>query len=199
MPFAHVALAVEGADWTSPDNIPLMIASTIIGTWDRSMGGGPHNASPLAQTAHAENLCNSFESFNTCYKDTGLWGIYFVADKVNIEGTVAAVQREWILLCHTVSDLDVNRAKNMLKTNMMLQLDGTTPVCEDIGRQMLCYGRRIPFDELEARIDSCDAELVKSTCYKYIYDKCPVVAAVGPIENLPNYNRIRSQMYWLKV
>lgn len=30
---------------------------------------------------------------------------------------------------------------------------GSTPICEDIGRQMLCYGRRIPLHELEARID----------------------------------------------
>jgi processing peptidase subunit beta len=42
-------------------------------------------------------------------------------------------------LCFVVK---VDRAKNLLKTNMLLQLDGTTPICEDIGRQMLCYGRR---------------------------------------------------------
>jgi len=36
---------------------------------------------------------------------------------------------------------------------MNFQLDGTTAICEDIGRQMLCYGRRIPQHELEARID----------------------------------------------
>ena len=30
---------------------------------------------------------------------------------------------------------------------------GSTPICEDIGRQMLCYSRRIPLHELEARID----------------------------------------------
>ena len=47
----------------------------------------------------------------------------------------------------------VDRAKNALKTNMLLQLDGTTAICEDIGRQMLCYGRRLPLHELEARID----------------------------------------------
>jgi processing peptidase subunit beta len=45
-------------------------------------------------------------------------------------------------LATSVTDFEVNRAKNLLKTNMLLQLDGTTPICEDIGRQMLCYGRR---------------------------------------------------------
>lgn len=58
-------------------------------------------------------------------------------------------------LCNNVTEFDVRRAKNILKANMLLQLDGTTPVCEDIGRQMLCYGRRIPLEELDARIEVC--------------------------------------------
>ncbi len=67
------------------------------------------------------------------------------------------------------TDLEVTRAKNLLKTNMLLMLDGSTPICEDIGRfvqfhfenlthavffsQLLSYGRRIPLHELDARID----------------------------------------------
>jgi len=63
------------------------------------------------------------------------------------------VQSEWMRLCTMVTDGEVERAKNLLKTNMLLQLDGTTPICEDIGRQLLCYNRRIPLHELEKRID----------------------------------------------
>lgn len=33
-----------------------------------------------------------------------------------------------------------------------LTLAGTTPVCEDIGRSLLTYGRRIPLAEWESRI-----------------------------------------------
>lgn len=56
-------------------------------------------------------------------------------------------------LCTNVTEFEVERAKNILRTNLLLQLDGTTPVCEDIGRQMLCYNRRIPLHELDARIE----------------------------------------------
>jgi len=199
MPLAHVAIAVEGCGWTNPDNIPLMVANTLIGNWDRSMGGGANNSSPLAHYCAEKGFCHSFQSFNTCYKDTGLWGIYFVTDKMNQENMVYNIQHEWMRLATSVTDFEVNRAKNLLKTNMLLQLDGTTPICEDIGRQMLCYGRRMPQHELEARIDAVDATLVKDTCYKYIYDRCPAIAAVGPVENLPDYNVIRSGMYWLRL
>jgi len=199
MPFAHVAIAVEGCGWTNPDNIPLMVANTLIGSWDRSMGGGNHNASRLAKYCNSEKFCLSFQSFNTCYKDTGLWGIYFVSDRMSQEDMVFNIQTEWMRLCNSVTEFEVTRAKNLLKTNMLLQLDGTTAICEDIGRQMLCYGRRVPQHELEARIDAVDANEVKRVCYEYIYDRCPVIAAVGPVENLPDYNNIRSGMYWLRV
>ena len=44
---------------------------------------------------------------------------------------------------------------------------------------MLCYGRRLPLPELDARIDAVNAKTVRDVCMKYIYDKCPAVAAVG--------------------
>lgn len=40
MPLAHIALAVEAVGWSHPDTIPLMVANTLIGNWDRSFGGG---------------------------------------------------------------------------------------------------------------------------------------------------------------
>ncbi|GLH10886.1 hypothetical protein R5R35_013217 [Gryllus longicercus] len=199
MPLAHIAIAVEGCGWTSPDNIPLMVANTLIGAWDRSQGGGANNASHLAAASAESNLAHSFQSFNTCYKDTGLWGIYFVCEPMKCEDMLFNIQSEWMRLCSTITESEVARARNLLKTNMLLQLDGTTPICEDIGRQMLCYNRRIPLHELEARIECVTVQQVRDVCTKYIYDRCPAVAAVGPVENLPDYNRIRSSMYWLRL
>ncbi|KAA0203406.1 hypothetical protein HAZT_HAZT000868, partial [Hyalella azteca] len=164
------------------------------------------------------SLAHSYQSFNTCYKDTGLWGIYFVTEKMKIivtwcwemvyisivknsrvQDLVFNIQHEWMRLCETVTDFEVERAKNMLRTNMLLQLDGTTPICEDIGRQILCYGRRIPFSELDARIAAVNAEVVREVCTKYIYDKCPVQVGVGPIEQMRDYNNLRSGFYWLRI
>lgn len=104
------------------------------------------------------------------------------------------VINEWTRLCNVITDSDVERAKNLLKTNMLLQLDGTTPICEDIGRQMLCYRRRMPLHELERRIDSVTAQNIRDVAKKYIQNRCPAVAAVGPVENLTEYSKIRSLM-----
>lgn len=72
MPLAHIAIAVEGAGWSNPDNIPLMVANTLISSWDRSIGGGSNAASKLISVCSQKDLCHSFQSFNTCYTDTGI-------------------------------------------------------------------------------------------------------------------------------
>ncbi|XP_061921644.1 mitochondrial-processing peptidase subunit beta isoform X1 [Entelurus aequoreus] len=198
MPLAHIAIAVEAVGWSHPDTIPLMVANTLIGNWDRSFGGG-NLSSKLAQMACQGNLCHSFQSFNTCYTDTGLWGLYMVCEPGTINDMMHFTQQQWMSLCTNVSESEVARAKNLLKTNMLLHLDGSTPICEDIGRQMLCYSRRIPLHELEFRIDAVDTSTIKDVCTKHIFNKAPTIAAVGPIEQLPDYNQIRNGMFWMRT
>uniref|UniRef100_A0A672IQ25 Mitochondrial-processing peptidase subunit beta n=1 Tax=Salarias fasciatus TaxID=181472 RepID=A0A672IQ25_SALFA len=198
LPLAHVAIAVEGASAASPDIVPLMVANAVVGSYDLTYGGGKHLSSRLARLAVEDNLCHSFQAFHSSYSDTGLLGIHFVADKDHIDDMMHWSQNAWMNLCTTVTESDVARGRNALKASLVGQLNGTTPICDDIGRHVLNYGRRIPLAEWDARIDAVTPRIVRDVCSKYIYDKCPAVAAVGPIEQLPDYNRMRSAMYWLR-
>ncbi|KAM4652379.1 cytochrome b-c1 complex subunit 1, mitochondrial [Discoglossus pictus] len=198
LPLAHVAIAVEGPGWNSSDNVALLLANALIGNYDVTYGGGKNLSSKLASTAAEHKLCQSYQTFNTRYSDTGLFGLHFVTDKHNIEDMLHVAQGEWMRLCTSVTDSEVVRAKNILKTALVAQLDGTTPVCEDIGRQVLNYGQRISLEEWNSKIDAVDAKKIRDVCSKYLYDKCPAVAGVGPIEQIPDYNRVRSAMYWLR-
>ena len=73
IPLAHIAMCVEGAAWDNPDNIALMVANTALGSWDRTYGGASSLLNQMAQRVLEQDLCHSFQAFNTCYKDTGLW------------------------------------------------------------------------------------------------------------------------------
>lgn len=44
LPYAHIALAVEGPEWSSPDRIPLLVATSAIGSYDRSLGSTGENS-----------------------------------------------------------------------------------------------------------------------------------------------------------
>ncbi|KAF2586435.1 hypothetical protein F2Q70_00037870 [Brassica cretica] len=88
------------------------------------------------------------------------------------------------------------REMQELKSSLLLHMDGTSPIAEDIGRQLLTYGRRIPTAELFARIDDVDASTVKRVANKYVYDKDIAISAIGPIQDLPDYNKFRRRTYF---
>ncbi|GFR27749.1 mitochondrial-processing peptidase subunit beta [Trichonephila clavata] len=194
MPLVHAALAVEGCGWQNPESIPLLIANILIGNWDRSYGSGGNIYSKLAHKVGAKNLCHNFLSFNTCYKDTGLWGIYMVCDGKTFNDMLFTVQEEWHRLCTSVTEEEVTRAKNLLMTNTLLLLDGSTPIFEDIGRQMLNYNRRIPISEMEARIEMINADVIREVCTNYLKKKPVTIAAIGPIEKMMDYNTLVNGM-----
>ena len=67
---------------------------------------------------------------------------------------------------------------------------------EDIARQLLVYGRRMPKAELFARIDAVDEETVKEVAARFIYDQELAIAALGDTQTLPDYNWFRRRTYW---
>ncbi|KAL2897385.1 putative mitochondrial-processing peptidase subunit beta mitochondrial [Bienertia sinuspersici] len=196
LPLAQFAIAFNGASYTDPDSIALMVMQSMLGSWNKNAGGGKHMGSALAQRVCINGIAESMMAFNTNYKDTGLFGVYAVAKPDSLDDLAWAIMHEISKMCYRVSDDDVTRACNQLKSSLLLHIDGTSPVAEDIGRQLLTYGRRIPFAELFARIDAVDASTVKRVANRFIYDRDIAIAAMGPVKYLPDYNWFRRRTYW---
>ena len=195
---AHVALAFEGASWTSEYAFPLMIMQTMLGSYNRASGLGKNAASKMCQEVAEHELAHSITTFNTCYKDTGLFGIYAIAPDNKLDDLLWYVMSNLVRLVHSPSDEEIERAKVNLKATMLMGLDGNSNVAEDIGRQLLTYGRRMTPAEIFSRIDSVTAADVKATAAKFINDQDHALAAVGGIHELPDYNWIRRHSYWLR-
>jgi processing peptidase subunit beta len=181
LPLAHMAIAVETGGWTNPHAFPLMICQTLLGNWDRTSSAGPNAASPLCRKVGESSLAHSLSTFNTTYKDTGLFGVYTVAEPTKLWELSQHILYEMVRLVHQTSPEEVERAKTQLKTALLGGLDGSTAVCEDIGRQMLTYGRRMTPAEIVARIDAVDAGSVKAAARAFINDKDVAVAGVGNV------------------
>ena len=115
-------------------------------------------------------------------------------NKTHIDDLVHFTLREWSRLSFNVSEAETERAKAQLKASILLSLDGTTAVAEDVGRQIVTTGRRMEPNEIERVIGQITEKDVMTFANKYLWDKDVAVSAVGSIEGLLDYNRIRNDM-----
>ncbi|KAI0474024.1 mitochondrial-processing peptidase subunit beta [Xylariaceae sp. FL0804] len=195
LPAAHIALAVEGVSWNDDDYFTALVTQAIVGNYDKAMGSAPHSGSKLAAFVHQHGLASSFMSFSTSYSDTGLWGIYLVSDQLTrLDDLVHFTQREWTRLTGSVTESEVERAKAQLKASILLTLDSTSAVAEDIGRQLVTTGRWMNPAEIERTINQITEKDVMDFAMRKIWDQELAVTAVGSIEGLLDYARIRNDM-----
>ena len=106
-----------------------------------------------------------------------------------------------------VTEGEVERAKAQLRASLLLSLDSTTPVAEDIGRQLITTGRRMSPEEIEKVVGGVTVADVRRVANEKLWDQDLAISArnspflysvandtVGPIEGLLDYQRIRSDM-----
>jgi len=188
---AHFAIAFEGVPWVSADAMSFMVMQSVLGSFKRDNAQilPPEFSSKRALRNLAlrdtEGLCKSFSSFNSCYKDTGMWGFYASTDP-QAAGLVAEELVWGVKALESVTDDEVETGKRDLRTLLYGSLDSTTAIAEDIGRQLLVYKRRIPFEEINLRLDAIDANVIRDCARRYFNGTSMAISALGPIDDLPS-------------
>lgn len=198
MPCAHVAFAVQGPGYQNPDFVAMDVATTLMGNWDLTHGGGINVSCYMGMVSTAEHLAQSFQSFNLKYKDTALWGSYFVGERMQLENLLWELQTQWKRLCIEVANNEIRQGKNALLTKLICEREGSAKNANSIASDVLRFGRRVTLEEWAERINRVNSTKIRELCEEFIWDRCPVVAAVGPVENLPLYEEIRMKMSWFK-
>ncbi|KAH3681149.1 hypothetical protein WICPIJ_007844 [Wickerhamomyces pijperi] len=199
LPTNHVALALEGVSWNAPDYFTALVTQSIIGSWDRSLGTGSNSPSQLAlkvSNAGNEPLANSYMSFSTSYADTGLWGIYLTSEaSTDLKPVINEILSEWKRLIRgDITEDEVLRAKQQLKASLLLSLDGSTPIAEDIGRQIVTTGERLSPEEVFRRIDLIQLSDVKDWCNYRIKGKPVSITGLGNVDSLPSLAEISNSL-----
>lgn len=194
LPTTHVALAVEGVSWSAPDYFTALATQAIVGNWDRSLGTGTNSPSPLAVAASNNGtLANSYMSFSTSYADSGLWGMYIVTDSKehNAQLIIDEILKEWRRIkSGNITDDEVNRAKAQLKASLLLSLDGSTAIAEDIGRQIVTTGKRLSPEEVFEQVDKISKQDIVMWANYKLRNKPVSIVALGNVSSVPTLSHI---------
>ena len=143
--FTHVAIAFEVGGWHSLDLVPACVLQTLLGGGSSFSAGGPGKG--MYSRLYREVLdryhwAESAEAFSSFHSESGLWGISgSCPPEKSRDLTLAIIENFLKLESQLVTDEELSRARNMLKCNVLTQLESRLVLFEDIGRQILTYGK----------------------------------------------------------
>ncbi|KAL1510788.1 hypothetical protein AB1Y20_007074 [Prymnesium parvum] len=191
----HFALAFKGCGWKDEALVPFCVLNTLMGGGSSFSAGGPGKG---MYTRLYQNILNQHgyvqeaSVFNAFYKETGLFGIYGAAPPEAMGILVSAVCDEFKKLSAAITDEELSRAKNQLKSSLLMNLEQRQILFEDIGRQVVTYGERVPAEKLVAQIDAVKASELTSLAAKMLKSP-PSIVAYGDTTSVPRYDVIAKQ------
>ena len=159
---SHIHLAFESLPISSPDIYALATLQTLLGGGGSFSAGGPGKGmysrlytNVLNQYGWVENCV----AFNHAYADSGLFGISAACGTAYVTRMLDTMARELSLLSAEtglgrLAEGEVKRAKNQLRSSLLMNLESRMVELEDLGRQVQVHGRRIPVKEMVANIEA---------------------------------------------
>lgn len=160
--FTHIQLAFEGLPISSDDIYALATLQTLLGGGGSFSAGGPGKGMYSRLYTNVLNQHGWVEScvaFNHSYTDSGLFGIAASCFPGRTAHMLQVMCRELQALTHegghsALNHVEVARAKNQLRSSLLMNLESRMVELEDLGRQIQVHGRKIPVREMTRRINN---------------------------------------------
>ncbi|KAI4204506.1 MAG: hypothetical protein LQ350_001056 [Teloschistes chrysophthalmus] len=159
---SHIHLAFEALPISSDDIYALATLQTLLGGGGSFSAGGPGKGMYSRLYTNVLNQYGWVEScvaFNHSYKDSGLFGISASCNPQRITMMLEVICRELQNLSldtgfSSLKAVEVNRAKNQLRSSLLMNLESRMVELEDLGRQVQVHGQKIGVKEMCSRIDA---------------------------------------------
>lgn len=158
----YIQIAFEALPIASEDIYALATLQTLLGGGGSFSAGGPGKGMYSRLYTNVLNQHGWVEScvaFNHSYTDSGLFGISASCNPMYAPAMLDVLCRELSQLTldtgfSSLQTEEVNRAKNQLKSSLLMNLESRMIELEDLGRQIQVHGRKVSVREMCAKIDA---------------------------------------------
>jgi len=200
LPLAHVALGINGCSYGSPDKIPLMLLTEMMGTHTRAQGGLGKGLHMLGQVVQSPtDYIYHWSGFSHFYSDCGMFGAYYVAAPEQLWECGLLLGKFWMNLCHNMMDAMLIKAKRSLKKQIIQDMYDPQAIQDKLAQDIFFgTGRPESFQEIMDKIDSVSVKQLEEIATEYINDADFARSAYGPTEAVTDYNIQKSHLWWMR-
>ncbi|EEF48145.1 mitochondrial-processing peptidase subunit alpha [Ricinus communis] len=192
----HFALAFESPKGWSDDKgaMTLTVLQMLMGGGGAFSAGGPGKgmySRLYLRVLHDYPQIESFTAFSNIYHHSGIFGIQATTGSNFASKAIDLAVNELISVASpgAVDQVQLDRAKQSTKSAILMNLESRIIVSEDIGRQILTYGKRKPLEDFLKIVDSVTLQDITQTAQKLISSPL-TMASHGDVVNVPTYDSI---------
>jgi mitochondrial-processing peptidase subunit alpha len=184
-PSTSITVAYESAPWNDP-RVPVLFAMhTLIGSAQAFSVGGP------GKGMYCRSITNLMQKYafvegagalNNIFTDTGLFGMTLEGPATSSKDLLFLLLQELHRLREPIPADELNRAKNILKMNILQSLERDEDRLEEMSKNYMTYGKLTFHDYLEAidRITSDDINNIAREMLKGV----PTMVVTGSAINI---------------
>ncbi|PYH87128.1 hypothetical protein BO82DRAFT_324495 [Aspergillus uvarum CBS 121591] len=171
---SYIHLAFEALPISNPDIYALATLQTLLGGGGSFSAGGPGKGMYSRLYTNVLNQHGWVEScvaFNHSYTDSGIFGISASCSPTRTTEMLEVMCRELqaLTLDNGYSALqaqEVERAKNQLRSSLLMNLESRMVELEDLGRQVQVHGRKVSVKEMCRHIEGLTVQDLRRVARK---------------------------------
>jgi len=168
---SHLMLGFEGPSYTADGYITAQVLSGLL--------GGGMSSRLFQEVREKRGLCYSIYSSAWGLRDSGMFAVHAATGVDMMEGLIDVVRAEMARVASDgVTAPEIVRSKAQLKAGLLMSLESSSSVAEQMARQLLVHGRTLSSEELVARVDAVTEPQLRTFASTLITAK-PSVAIAG--------------------
>ena len=181
----HLVLGLPGVSYLDPDFYALGILSTLF--------GGGMSSRLFQEIREKRGLVYSIYSFNSAFRDGGIFGVYAGTGEKDAEEILPLVIEELRRLPASLTVDELERARAQARAGVLMARESTSNRAEQLASHILTHGRPLSPDEIMQRIEAVDAAQLGRVAHRLMSGR-PTLAALGPLGRLARLDSVAGRL-----
>lgn len=161
--------------------------NTLLGSATAFSSGGPGKgmySRTVTNLMQGHNFVDSASAINTHFTDSGLFGLQIEGPGSHSSELMSALLEELNSLREPIPETELNRAKNILKMNILMAMERQEERLEEIARNFMTFGN-LTFHQYCDRIDEVTSDSINRAASRALSGRPTLVVTGGAINLVP--------------
>lgn len=194
-PNTSITLAFESVPWKS-DQVPAFyVMNQLLGSATAFSTGGPGKGmhSRTTQLMQKHSFVDSASAVNSHFSDSGLFGLTVEGPGSHSKELMSVLTDELNRLKTHIDETELNRAKNILKMNILMAMERSEDRLEEIARNYMTFGD-LTFHQYCEKIDEVTSNDINRVAEHVLSGAPTLLVSGGAINLVPGVTDVSRQL-----